>query len=121
MCRGVPEVPLIVSRFSTSNASRTVFIQAISMNYQVIARKWRPQTFSDVVGQQHVTRTLANAIRDRPRGARLHFFRRARRGKDHHGAHPGQSAELREGSDGGALQRVRLLPRNHRWQFAGRD
>jgi DNA polymerase-3 subunit gamma/tau len=33
------------------------------MNYQVIARKWRPQTFADVVGQEHVTRTLQNAIR----------------------------------------------------------
>jgi DNA polymerase III subunit gamma/tau len=32
------------------------------MSYQVIARKWRPQSFSEVVGQQHVTRTLANAI-----------------------------------------------------------
>jgi len=32
------------------------------MSYQVIARKWRPQTFAEVVGQQHVTRTLANAI-----------------------------------------------------------
>ena len=31
--------------------------------YQVIARKWRPQTFADVVGQQHVVRTLRNAIR----------------------------------------------------------
>ena len=30
--------------------------------YQVIARKWRPQTFSDVVGQEHVIRTLKNAI-----------------------------------------------------------
>jgi DNA polymerase III subunit gamma/tau len=32
------------------------------MSYQVIARKWRPQSFGEVVGQQHVTRTLANAI-----------------------------------------------------------
>ncbi len=32
------------------------------MTYQVIARKWRPQTFADLVGQQHVTETLANAI-----------------------------------------------------------
>ena len=31
--------------------------------YQVIARKWRPQTFADVVGQGHVVRTLKNAIR----------------------------------------------------------
>src|SRR5881394_1646559 len=32
------------------------------MPYQVIARKWRPQKFDDVVGQQAVTRTLRNAI-----------------------------------------------------------
>src|SRR5574339_590691 len=32
------------------------------MAYQVIARKYRPQRFSDVVGQEHVTRTLRNAI-----------------------------------------------------------
>src|SRR5919108_3139860 len=31
------------------------------MAYQVIARKWRPQKFDDVVGQQAVTRTLGNA------------------------------------------------------------
>jgi DNA polymerase-3 subunit gamma/tau len=35
----------------------------ISMSsYQVIARKYRPQRFSDVVGQEHVTRTLGHAI-----------------------------------------------------------
>ncbi|MBM3834598.1 MAG: DNA polymerase III subunit gamma/tau [Verrucomicrobia bacterium] len=33
------------------------------MSYQVLARKYRPQRFSDVVGQEHVTQTLANAIR----------------------------------------------------------
>jgi DNA polymerase III subunit gamma/tau len=32
------------------------------MSYQVLARKWRPQRFDDVVGQQAVTRTLRNAI-----------------------------------------------------------
>lgn len=32
------------------------------MEYEVLARKWRPQKFGDVVGQVHVTRTLANAI-----------------------------------------------------------
>ncbi|MDD4816981.1 MAG: DNA polymerase III subunit gamma/tau [Victivallaceae bacterium] len=31
--------------------------------YQVIARKWRPRTFGDVVGQEHVLRTLKNAIK----------------------------------------------------------
>jgi DNA polymerase-3 subunit gamma/tau len=34
----------------------------LSTAYQVIARKWRPQTFDDVVGQDHVMRTLKNAI-----------------------------------------------------------
>ena len=33
------------------------------MSYQVIARKWRPQRFEGIVGQQHITRTLSNAIR----------------------------------------------------------
>lgn len=32
------------------------------MSYQVLARKWRPQVFEDVVGQEHITRTLQNAI-----------------------------------------------------------
>ncbi|MGA8368112.1 MAG: DNA polymerase III subunit gamma/tau [Candidatus Acidiferrales bacterium] len=32
------------------------------MSYKVIARKYRPQTFAEIVGQQHVTQTLANAI-----------------------------------------------------------
>ncbi len=32
------------------------------MPYQVLARKYRPQRFADVVGQDHVTRTLGNAL-----------------------------------------------------------
>jgi len=32
------------------------------MAYQVLARKWRPQRFGEVVGQEHITRTLQNAI-----------------------------------------------------------
>jgi len=32
------------------------------MAYQVIARKWRPQRFSDMVGQEHIAQTLRNAI-----------------------------------------------------------
>src|SRR5258708_38219308 len=38
------------------------FRNRMSTAYQVIARKWRPQTFDDVVGQDHVVRTLKNAI-----------------------------------------------------------
>ena len=33
------------------------------MSYLVIARKWRPQNFADIAGQEHITRTLQNAIR----------------------------------------------------------
>src|SRR5499427_6635261 len=47
------------------------------MNYQVIARKWRPQTFGDLVGQTHVTETLANAIRNN-RVAHAYIFSGAR-------------------------------------------
>lgn len=38
------------------------------MSYQVIARKWRPQTFDEVTGQEPITRTLRNAIENQ----RLH-------------------------------------------------
>lgn len=38
------------------------------MSYQVIARKYRPQTFTDLIGQEHITRTLGNALEQK----RLH-------------------------------------------------
>jgi DNA polymerase III subunit gamma/tau len=47
------------------------------MSYQVIARKWRPQTFAEIVGQQHVTRTLQNAIQS-GRVAHAYIFSGAR-------------------------------------------
>jgi DNA polymerase-3 subunit gamma/tau len=47
------------------------------MSYQVIARKWRPQTFAEIVGQQHVTRTLQNAIQS-DRVAHAYIFSGAR-------------------------------------------
>ena len=34
----------------------------MAQQYQVLARKWRPQQFDDVVGQEHVTTTLKNAV-----------------------------------------------------------
>src|SRR5450755_1791042 len=46
-------------------------------NYQVIARKWRPQTFRDLVGQEHVTETLKNAI-EKDRVAHAYIFSGAR-------------------------------------------
>lgn len=38
------------------------------MSYQVIARKWRPKAFGELVGQNHITQTLLNALRNQ----RLH-------------------------------------------------
>src|SRR3989442_7859430 len=43
------------------------------MAYQVIARKYRPQRFQDVVGQEHVTRTLTHAI-EQKRIAHAYLF-----------------------------------------------
>jgi DNA polymerase-3 subunit gamma/tau len=49
----------------------------LPMSYQVIARKWRPQTFRDLVGQTHVAETLANAIKNN-RVAHAYIFSGAR-------------------------------------------
>ena len=47
------------------------------MSYEVLARKWRPQVFSDVIGQDHVTETLMNAIKN-DRLAHAYLFSGAR-------------------------------------------
>src|SRR6185437_10840026 len=58
----------VSAREKAAAALRTVRIRTLKrlptgiMSYQVIARKYRPQRFRDVVGQEHVTQTLANAI-----------------------------------------------------------
>ena len=38
------------------------YLAGVSVEYRVLARKWRPQVFEDVLGQEHVVRTLKNAI-----------------------------------------------------------
>jgi len=47
------------------------------MSYLVLARKWRPQNFDQIVGQEHVTTTLRNAIRTK-RTAHAYIFAGAR-------------------------------------------
>lgn len=44
----------LLSKFIKSNT--------MTMAYQVLARKWRPKRFADLVGQQHVVQTLTNAL-----------------------------------------------------------
>jgi DNA polymerase-3 subunit gamma/tau len=41
------------------------------MQYQVLARKWRPRNFQELVGQDHVSRTLLNALQS---GRLAHAF-----------------------------------------------
>ena len=49
---------------SNRHPLRKSFIDGIptSMSYQVLARKWRPRNFSELVGQQHVVQPLVNAL-----------------------------------------------------------
>ena len=47
------------------------------MSYQVIARKYRPQTFADLVGQEHISRTLSHAL-DQNRIHHAYIFSGAR-------------------------------------------
>jgi DNA polymerase III gamma/tau subunit len=56
------------------------------MSYQVLARKWRPRSFAELVGQEHVVQALVNALEQ----GRLHH-------EDHRRAHPRQGTQLRVG------------------------
>ncbi len=68
------------------------------MSYEVLARKYRPQTFSGLTGQEHVSRTLQNAI-ETGRVAHAFLFTGARGvGKTSYGPHSGQGTQLRAGS-----------------------
>ncbi len=51
-----------VEQAGGSRAAAHRDVQGHAMSYQVLARKWRPQVFEDVAGQEHITRTLQNAI-----------------------------------------------------------
>ncbi len=101
------------------------------MSYVVLARKWRPMTFDDLVGQDHVARTLANAIASE-RVAHAFLFTGVRGvGKTFERPHPGQGAQLhaqagqrsrrgRSGADGVALPGVPGVPGDRRGQRRGR-
>ena len=73
------------------------------MAYLSLYRKWRPQTFEDVVGQQtsFAHWSTHSTIVARPRI----FLRPAGTGKDHRGASSGQGPQLRTRSHGPGLQR----------------
>ena len=74
------------------------------MSYQVLARKWRPQTFADVVGQEHVLTALANGL---SYSSCLSFFRHPWRRKNLYRPTAGEGAKLRNRHYRDAVRRVR--------------
>ena len=84
------------------------------MAAQALYRKWRSQSFDDVVGQEHITVTLRNALRD-GRLSHAYLFTGPRGTGKTSTAHPGEGDQLPgRGSRRAAVQRVPDLPRYHR-------
>ena len=69
-------------------------VRAQPAGYRVLARKYRPSSFKDLIGQDAMVRTLRNAFARQPHPAGLDADGRARRRQDDDGAHPGARAEL---------------------------
>ena len=64
--------------------------------HQALYRRWRAQTFGEIVGQEAVVETLRNAVRAGPGQPRGPVRRAARHGQDVAGPHPGQGRQLHE-------------------------
>ena len=62
-------------------------------------RRYRPETFAEVIGQEHVTDPLQQALRERPGQPRVPVLRPARLRQDDQRAHPRPLPELRAGPD----------------------
>ena len=79
------------------------------MSYQVLARKWRPRSFAEMAGQEHVLQALINAL-DNDRLHHAYLFTGTQRcGQNHHWPHPLQMPQLRNRYWLGALRRVLQL------------
>ena len=71
-------------------------------------RRYRPETFAEVIGQDHVTEPLRAALAQQPGQPRLPLLRPARLRQDHQRPDPGPRAQLRAGADRRPVRRVRL-------------
>ena len=92
------------------------------MAYQVTARKWRPRQFDEVVGQEHITATLKNAVHSGRIAQCYLFCGPPRRGQDHDRADSRQGPQLRRPLRRQSLRGVRFLPehrRRHQHERAG--
>ena len=77
--------------------------------YQALYRKWRPQTFDDVVGQAHITADPEETGADRPALPRLPVHRHPRHRQDHLRQDFGQGGQLRIPHGGQPLWEVSRL------------
>src|SRR6516162_3878023 len=59
---GLREWRLINGIGAPNLAQSTLASADVQMSYQVLARKWRPKRFAELVGQEHVVRALSNAL-----------------------------------------------------------
>ena len=96
--RSLPPARTLGGRVSTAGARPaslppTGAVDSAPMK-RSLYREYRPQTFEELVGQQHVARTLRNAVRDGQRRPRVRVRRSARHRQDERRAHPGQGAQL---------------------------
>ena len=66
------------------------------MSYIVLARKWRPKRFAEMVGQEHVLQALTNSLDSGKIHHAFLFTGHTRRGQDHRRAHSCQIAQLRD-------------------------
>jgi len=58
----VPGVGLATHKLLGAPLGRPESVTISHMSYQVLARKWRPKTFTELVGQEHVVKALSNAL-----------------------------------------------------------
>ena len=58
------DVSIVVVPIPDHHVQPRAYLRGVSrrMSYQVLARKWRPRTFHELVGQEHVSRALVNAL-----------------------------------------------------------
>ena len=82
--------------------------------YQVIARKYRPQTFAELIGQEHVRTTLENAITQQRIAHGYIFSGQRGTGKTTVARILARCLNCEKGPTHHALRRVRQLPRNRR-------
>ncbi len=90
--------------------------------YVVVARRYRPQTFDELIGQEHVAPGAQGGDRRQPGRPRLPVHRRPRSRQDVGRPNPGQGPQLRARSDAHPLQPLRHLPvdrRRHRHRRVG--